>query len=84
MTLHEIRAYCICMKNITFKADEQLLEKARLKAKMEKRSLNDVFNDWLKVYIYPFNHHRNYTKIMKDFSYVDSGRKFTRDEMNER
>jgi len=72
------------MKNITFKADEQLIEKARLKAKMEKRSLNDVFNDWLKVYIYPFTHHKNYDKIMQNISYVNSGRKFTRDEMNER
>lgn len=72
------------MKNITFKADEQLIEKARLKAKMENRSLNDLFNDWLKIYIYPFDHHKNYSKIMKGFLYVNSGSKFTRDEMNER
>ena len=72
------------MKNITFKADEQLIEKARLKAKIENRSLNEVFNEWLKIYIYPVNHHENYNKIMKDFSYVNSGIKFTRDEMNER
>jgi hypothetical protein len=72
------------MKNITFKADEQLIEKARLKAKTEKKSLNEVFTEWLKVYIYPLNHHANYSKIMKDFSYVDAGRKFSRDDMNER
>lgn len=72
------------MKNITFKADEQLIEKARLKAKMEKRSLNDLFNDWLKMYIYPFNQHKNYNNIMEKISYVNSGKKFSRDEMNER
>ena len=72
------------MKNITFKTDEQLIEKARLKAKIENRSLNEVFNEWLKVYIYHSDHHKNYNKMMKDLSYVNSSIKFTRDEMNER
>lgn len=84
LTSHDIRAYLHSMKNITFKADEQLIEKARLKAKIENRSLNEVFNEWLKVYIYPLNQHISYNKIMKDFSYVDSGSKFSRDKMNER
>ncbi|MDH5718894.1 MAG: antitoxin [Spirochaetia bacterium] len=72
------------MKNITFKADDALIEKARLKAKQENRSLNDVFNDWLKVYIYPFEHGNDYFGIMKKLSYTNSGKSFSRDEMNER
>jgi len=72
------------MKNITFKADDALIEKARLKARQENRSLNDVFNEWLKVYIYPFEHGKDYRTIMNKLSYANSGRSFTRDELNER
>ncbi|MDH5718789.1 MAG: antitoxin [Spirochaetia bacterium] len=72
------------MKNITFKADDALIEKARLKAKQENRSLNDVFNDWLKLYIYPFEHSNNYIGLMENLSYANSGKSFARDEMNER
>jgi len=72
------------MKNITFKADDTLIEKARMKAKQENRSLNDVFNEWLKVYIYPFEHGKDYRTIMDNLSYVNSGHNFTRDELNER
>jgi len=72
------------MKNITFKADDTLIEKARLKAKQENRSLNDVFNEWLKVYIYPFENGKDYQSIMKKLSYANTGYSFSRDEMNER
>lgn len=72
------------MKNITFKADDTLIEKARLKAKQENRSLNDVFNEWLKVYIYPFDHACDYKSVMNKLSYVNSGQTYSRDEMNER
>ncbi|MDH4263165.1 MAG: antitoxin [Spirochaetia bacterium] len=72
------------MKNITLKANEQWIIKARLKAKREKRSLADLFNYGLKLYITPFYHHRNYNNIMKKFSYLDFRRKLTRDEINKR
>ena len=72
------------MKNITFKADDALIEKARIKAKQENRSLNDVFNEWLKVYIYPFEHGKDYQTIMNNLSYAKSNRTFSRDELNER
>ncbi len=76
--------YLLCMINITFKTEEELVSKARIKAKIEKRSLNDVFNEWLNVYTYPDQKKQNYSKIMKHLSYVHSGRKCSREEMNER
>lgn len=72
------------MKNITFKTDDALIEKARLKAKQENRSLNELFTEWLKVYIHPFGNSNDYQKLMNRLSYVNSGRAFTRDELNER
>ncbi len=69
--------------NVTFKADEPLVRKARIRAKTENRSLNDVFIDWLKVYAGQ-NGPVKYEDIMKKFSHIKAGRKFTRDEMNER
>ncbi|MBN8222205.1 MAG: antitoxin [Spirochaetes bacterium] len=71
------------MTNVTFKAEEPLIRKARLRAKTENRSLNDVFVDWLKVYAGQ-NQTTDYYEIKKKFSHIKSGRKFTRDEMNER
>jgi len=36
------------MKNITFTADEDLIRKAREKARREHRSLNKLFRRWLE------------------------------------
>ena len=39
------------MKNITFTAEEQLIAKAREKAKMDRKSLNVAFREWLTRYV---------------------------------
>ncbi|MFY0696647.1 MAG: hypothetical protein JXR11_02220 [Balneola sp.] len=72
------------MKNITFSADEKLIEKARLKAVKEKTTLNQQFRDWLKRYASENDYRKEFEQLMEDLSYVNSGGKFTRDEMNER
>lgn len=72
------------MKNITFSADERLIEKARLKAAKEKTTLNQQFRDWLKRYASENDYRKEFEQLMEDLSYVNSGGKFTRDEMNER
>ncbi|MEP0005775.1 MAG: hypothetical protein ABJ387_13085 [Balneola sp.] len=72
------------MKNITFSADEKLIEKARLKAAKEKTTLNQQFRDWLKRYASENDYRKEFEQLMEDLSYVNSGGKFTRDEMNER
>lgn len=72
------------MKNITFSADEKLIETARLKAAKEKTTLNKRFREWLASYAKQENLGHNYDKLMEEFDHIDSGGKFTRDEMNER
>jgi hypothetical protein len=72
------------MRNITFSADERLIDKAREIAKREERTLNDVFREWLTSYVGREDIGRRYDELMDRLSYVRAGRKFTRDEMNER
>ncbi len=72
------------MKNITFSADEKLIERARLKAAKEKTTLNQRFRDWLSSYAKQEELGNYFEKLMNEFEHVDSGGKFTRDEMNER
>lgn len=72
------------MKNITFSADEKLIEKTRLKAAKEKTTLNKRFRDWLSRYASEKEYRNEFEELMEDLSYAKPGRKFTRDEMNER
>lgn len=72
------------MKNITLNADGFLIEKARQKAKREKKSLNEVFRKWLSQYVGIDTPAKDYRSLMKKLKYARAGRKFNRDEMNER
>ena len=46
---HESRVHYFCvMKNITFSADERLIELARDEAKNRKTTLNQLFRNWLE------------------------------------
>jgi DNA mismatch repair ATPase MutS len=74
------------VKNITLSADEALIERARERARREHTTINAEFRRWLE----------NYTRRKQDvdeaMAFLDrlrsyartGGRKFTRDEMNER
>jgi hypothetical protein len=74
------------MKNITLSADEHLIEQARKTALAQHKTLNTAFREWLEQYtaqssgdIEEFDH------LMERLrGRVIAGRKFTRDEMNER
>lgn len=79
--LHETRA---TMKNITFTANESLIKKARDRARRENTSLNKRFREWLEQYATIGEADTDYHQIMKKLNYAQPGRKFTRDEMNER
>jgi len=46
-------------------------------------ALHELFRDWLKA-IAGQCRARKYRALMDDLRYADAGRKFTRDEMNER
>ncbi|MBW0435464.1 antitoxin [Leptospira yasudae] len=72
------------MKNVTFRADDRLLEKARLRAASERKSLTDVFNEFLKNYSNSVKDVSDYENLLQKLNYVKVGRKFNRDEMNER
>jgi len=72
------------MKNLTLSADENLIEKARLIARSQRRTLNAAFREWLEQFTASDGDLGSYDTLMKRLSHVKAGRHFTRDEMNER
>ena len=66
------------MKNITFTAEESLIEKARNKARKENSSLNKRFREWLKHYAADDLSKENYKDLMQKLDYANPGRKFSR------
>ena len=72
------------MKNITFSADETRIELAREVARSENRTLNDAFREWLEQYGSRRATRDEIKALFERLKYADAGRKFTRDEMNER
>lgn len=72
------------MKNITLSAEENLIEQARLVAKSQHRTLNAAFREWLEQFTRRAGSAHEFDSLMNRLKHVDSGRRFTRDEMNER
>lgn len=72
------------MKNITFSADERLIEDARETAKADGSTLNEQFRLWLEQYARKRRVARAMEVIDRISGSVVVGRKLTRDEMNER
>lgn len=72
------------LKNITLSADEALIREARRQAAIENTSLNALFREWLEQYVARQEAVARYNDLMKRLSHVNAGRKFTREEMNER
>jgi hypothetical protein len=73
------------MRNITFSADENLIDRARQVARDQKRTLNDAFREWLQQFT------RQSGSVEEANALIDHLRKtirsngpYTRDEMNER
>ena len=74
------------MKNITLSADENLIEAARQRATNEHTTLNEQFRVWLEDYVRRKQQADEAMATIKELQskYSTGGRKFTRDEMNER
>ena len=73
------------MRNITFTADEQLIEEARAVAREENTTLNEQFRLWLEAYARKRRAARGREVMERMGTYVSTGgRKPTRDELNER
>lgn len=71
-------------KNITFGAEENIIEDARKRARSEGKSLNAVFREWLFRYACGYRNRSHAVRLMDKFGYADAGKTFTRDRMNER
>lgn len=72
------------LKNVTLSAEERLIEAARVKAQQEKTTLNSAFRSWLSRYVGGSVSVARYQALMRDLKHVSAGRKFSRQEMNER
>ena len=72
------------LKNITFSIEQVLLEKARQKARKQNKSLNCVFKKWISTYVTGDDILSDYNSFMSQASYANSGKKFSRKELNER
>ena len=76
--------YTIAVKNITLSAEEHLIERARQVAHAQHTTLNTAFREWLEQYAARAGNAAEYDELMKRLRHVNVGRKFTREEMNER
>jgi hypothetical protein len=72
------------MKNITFSADADLIDKAREIAKSERKTLNDAFREWLANYASRRGDADAYRALMNRLRHIKSNGPYTRDELNER
>ena len=81
---HTRFVYTILVKNITLTADEHLIEQARKAAADRHTTLNAMFRDWLEDVAGRKRRAHAFNEIMERTKYVDVGRKFTREELNER
>ena len=73
------------MKKITLSADADLIDAARIQALADKSTLNEQFRLWLARYARK-QHVQRFRESMDDLQdkVGTGGRKFTRDQMNER
>ncbi len=74
------------MKNITLSADDKLIEAARERARAEQTTLNEQFRRWLADYVRQEQQTESAMALIEELrgQVRTGGRKFTRDEMNER
>ncbi len=74
------------MKNITLSADESLIEAARRRAAAEGTTLEALFRRWLAEYVGRGRQAEAAMAVIQELrETIDTGgRRFTRDEMNER
>jgi len=72
------------LKNITLSADARLIEKARLRAKQNNTTLNELFRQWLLKYTSEPEKVYELEEFIERVNYVRVGRRLSRDELNER
>ena len=82
--VYTILVYTVSVKNITFSADEDLIERAREVARMQNKTLNVAFREWLSSYAGREANVERYLALMERLAHFETGGPYSRDEMNER
>jgi hypothetical protein len=72
------------MKNVTLSADEELIERARLIARSQHKTLNAAFREWLQTFTAQAGDEREFDALMRRLRHIRSGGPYSRDELNER
>lgn len=74
------------MKTISIQLDEKLIEAAEARARSEQTTLDRQIEIWLAEYAEPSDRARRAMAVVAELQgkMRTGGRKFTRDEMNER
>jgi predicted transcriptional regulator len=70
------------MKNITLSADADLIARARVIARQQRRTLNEAFREWLAQFTESAGDAQKLDALMMRLRNVDAGRSFSREEMN--
>ena len=69
------------LRNITLSAESLLIDEARKRAQVERKSFNTVFREWLFRYAFTKKSKSYYTDLMDRFNYADAGRHYGRGEL---
>ena len=84
LAIYTTFVYTILVKNVTLTADEHLIEQARSLARAQHKTLNTLFREWLHQLTTQHGETQSYDALMQRLGHVRAGRRFSRDEMNER
>ena len=72
------------MKNVTFSANERLIELAREEARARKTTLNALFREWLEDLARRDERRARVDAVFEEMADYNADGSFTREEMNER
>jgi hypothetical protein len=72
------------MKGITLTIEESVIAQAQRRAAAENTTIDELFRSWLEQYVAQPHAAAEYETLMARLDYVDAGREFTREEMNQR
>jgi predicted transcriptional regulator len=72
------------MRNVTLSAEDHLIDRAREVAREQHKTLNEMFREWLAQVSGSSDAAAEYRELKDSLSYVNAGRHFSREELNER
>lgn len=72
------------MRNVTLSAEDELIDRARLVARQRHTTLNEAFREWLQQFTANSGDVKQFDHLMSRLGPLKAGRRFTREEMNER